>query len=303
MKRSFAFLLTAILALSVAFPEIVFSAVRDSMTYSASNVLPSLFCFMMISKLIRASGVFSVLYPLFRPLSNLMKMSYYETECFFAGNLCGFPSGACAVSELSCERSSGIDKAAVFAVSNNVSLGFATSFVGARLFGSVRLGLIIYLSQLISAVIICTAVRKRSISPATAAPGSKRLRASEVFCSAVEQSASSCISLTGYIAVFSVVAAFWNTLAERLGIAPVISGAVSSLIEITGGIRSIADTGIIFKVAVVSFSCAFSGLCVIFQSARYLIKSNVRIINYTFLKLLQGLLSSVISVSVASAVL
>ncbi len=299
MKRIYIIFTAALALLFLLYPETVSSSVKNALSFSAEKVLPTLFGFMVLSKLIISFDGARYVYPLIRPLASLLRLDRDECTAFIAGNLCGFPSGAYAAGEVTKRRNySEMRKTTLFALSNNVSPGFAISFAGGSILGSAEAGIILYLSQLASSVIIACIMRRRiRTERSVCADTPNDVNFSEVFCNAVIDSSRACVCLVGFIATFSVISSLASTFAEKYGASDVAISYIRSLLEISGGCISAFRLDYTNRVALVAFSCGFSGLSVIFQSAAYLIKSGVRIYKYVILKFAQGTVCSVFSVA------
>ncbi|MBR6917009.1 MAG: hypothetical protein IKN38_02380, partial [Clostridia bacterium] len=258
--------------------------------------VPSLFCFMVLSKMILRLNASSAIYPILKPLSKLLHISKEEASCFFVGNLCGFPSGAQSVCEVSNECDDPFGTLTLSTLCNNVSPGFMISFVGNILLGSKSAGLAIYFSQL-SASVMIGAVARRKIKVCEKSKTGSYESFPAVFCSSVADSASSCILLTGFIVFFSVLSSYAGRIIDAFGVSAEIKCALCGVFEIAGGCRGSAALPPLAKFAYISFLCSFSGICVIFQSAPYLLKCRVNMLKYTLLKLLQGAVGCAVSVS------
>jgi len=279
-------------------PGQVAEAVKDAALFSVYRVIPALFCFMVLSKLIMSSDIVHTVYPAFKPLASVLHLSRDEFSAFVTGNLCGFPSGAYSVKQIcksreydECRRTS------LAALSNNVSPGFAASFAGDVILGSKAVGMLIYASQLISSLIICSILRRNvkcenEINIAIC----ERRNFAETFCKAVTDSSHACVNLIGFIVMFSVVSLFVTSLLERFNAPDILISYIRSFLEITGGCMSASSLPINHKVPIIAFSCGFSGLCVIFQSAPYLYGAGIKLSKYILIKIIQGVLSAVFSV-------
>ena len=300
MKKICSVMASTTAVLFILYPGIVSTAVRDSIVTSVEKVIPSLFSFMVISRLMLGFDAAGLVYPLLKPLSDLMCFSREEFSAFVTGNLCGFPSGAYAVSEVlkECDRDE-TGNVALAAVSNNVSSGFVLSFVGGTLLGSVRHGVIIYLSQLTASIMIAAYLRRRKEREnfLTGSNNIGTVNVAESFCKAVADSSRACVNLIGFISFFSVLSVFITEISCKIGLPDTALSIIKVILEITSGCESIQTGSYVTKIAMISFACGFSGLCVIFQSAPYLYKAGVKLNKYVLIKSAQGLLSSLFSVA------
>ena len=307
MKKVYLILFSVFSILLILYPETVADTVKEALSFSVNNVIPSLFCVMVLSKLMIGSGALTSVYPLMRPLAALLRMTEDESAAFITGNLCGFPSGAYSVYEIFKSRpdtESSLNKTSLAVISNNVSVGFSVSFAGGAILGSKETGFIIYLSQLFASFIIGAFLRrnikiKKDIHVQYCL---KKTSFCETVCRAVSDSSKASVNLAGFIAFFSVISVFMTALLEKYGAPPFLISAVRSILEICGGCRSADPLPFFSKIVIVSFSCGFSGLCVIFQSAPYLYGAKIKIRKYILLKLIQGALTGVFCLAIIKLV-
>ncbi len=297
MKKIYVFTVLIAAAFLFARPASFADSAKEALAFAAKDVIPSLFSFMVISRLILGIDAVSVIYPLLKPFSKLLHLSYEETACFFTGNLCGFPSGAYAVSKVAAIEKYDPYRALTLAVlSNNVSFGFMISYAGRVVIGSKEYGFLIYLSQLASSVIICSFLRRKIRVNNERRPLAETTQGlSELICSSVSDSAAACVNLTGFIVFFSVISGAMSEFLSFGSMPDCVLPLVKSMLELSGGCGSAAGLDFYEKIAVISFASSFSGLCVIFQSAPYLYKCGIKLGKYILLKTVQGVVSCILS--------
>jgi|GEM_PF-1650962 len=284
-------------ALIVIFPDTAQNSIREAIDFVVKSVVPSLFSFMVMSKIIVNSGTASFIAPIFKPVSRLLHFSKKETACFIVGNLCGFPSGAAISSDISINNKLDRIRATTLSVaSNNVSPAFMISFVGAGLFSSRIIGFIIYISQLISCVMICAVLRRKiTVEDFCNEDKNKSQSFVNIFCKAVSDSAVSSIALSAYIIVFSVISSYITIFIKYINAPEILNVFIRSVLEVSSGCSSAVGLPFLISVAVIAFSCGFSGLSVIFQSASYLNVAEIKIKDFIIIKIVQGIVASVIS--------
>ena len=107
----------------------------------------------------------------------------------------------------------------------------------------------------------------------------------------------SIIKNNAYVSIiFSNIEAFFNLPQYSL------YGIFLGSIEFTNGCKLITTLPLTmpFKLAIISFICSFSGLSVIAQISSFISKYNVSIIKYSLYKLLQGIISFIITFIISS---
>ncbi len=121
---------------------------------SATSIIPTLFPFFVISDYLSQSLIFSENSMISKGFEKFLKIDRRAFYAFLLGNLCGFPLGVRCGKELyengvigknEYERLSGL--------SNNPSMGFTVSVIGASLLGNLWLGILLYFSIIISTVL------------------------------------------------------------------------------------------------------------------------------------------------------
>lgn len=287
--------LFAALVLSL-FPDISKDAVKEAISMCLEKLIPSLFCFTVLSGVVVSMGMTDGLKRFLWPLKRAFGLSSKGAEIFLLGNLCGFPIGAMAAAEA--KRNGEItenEAIRVSAASNNVSIGFAVSFVGDSVLESRSVGMAIYVFQFLSAVIILLVSRRLLPHPVAdnKVTFSKR---KNIFCSAVTSSAVTCLGIAGFVCVFSAVLAYIDAAADILSLPQWAKAVIGVILEISNGCESARTLSGNYRVFAVAFAIGFSGISVIAQSASFFKDVSISVTPYAALKAVQGLFCAAITV-------
>lgn len=286
-----------ILLLVLKNSEIAIEYVTLGLKLSVNSVIPSLFPFMVISELIVRSGAASVISrPLARPARALFGVSKEGASVFLLGAICGFPIGARSAVRLYDEGK--IDKdelTALMDFSNNPSSAFVISAVGVSLFGNRRLGLLLYVITLLSAVSvgvmrnICTKRKgKGEYAPSCARVSSLKI---SDFTDSVTSSAIGVINVCAFVVFFSVVVGTLGIVLDSFGAPRNIRALIFSLLEMTGGASAAsALSPTILGALLAAFCLGWSGLSVHCQVLS-LCGTRIGAMRYVISKLIQGILS------------
>lgn len=252
------------------------------LTLCAQTVIPSLFPFMVISELLVSSGAGEALGRLFsRMMRRLFGLSGAGASAVFLGSLCGFPVGArTAVSLLDRNVISRKECQHLLTFVSNPSSAFLISAVGLSLFGSRRLGVILYCVVLGCGFLVGFLARflmGRGKEPAEHPHFPSGLRSDGIaslptaLAGAISSSTSAMLTVCAYVVFFSAVTGALEWIAEG-------RGAVGStgylllcgLLEMTGGISRAAslpgEWGVILTAAFAGWSgisvhCQVMTLC------------------------------------------
>ena len=260
------------------------------------NIIPTLFPFFILSDLWSSVVYFPKKSLIVGCFERLFHINSEGFSVFILGNLCGFPLGAKMASEK--YKASLIDKRemeSLSVTSSNPSAAFVVSGIGLGLFGSIKIGLILYISVLISAVIVGIIYRPKAFifkEPRNI------VRQKFNLIESVKSAGSSSIVVASYIIFFSSIIGVVKALTQsRLAIS-----LISSFLEVGSACTIIFENGDAIGslcLPLIAFSLGFSGLSVFMQAFSILPKSVSKRM-YLFKKLLQGILSALLTLILLS---
>ncbi len=248
----------------------VVGGVQSGMATAALSVLPALFFFAVAADL-----TISLTGGALRPLSP-------KASVFLLGALCGFPVGA-----IVCERmcASGAldrrDAERLLPFVNNASPAFLLGAAGS-LFGDRRIGVLLFLSQLAAASILCLPRRiKTQSDTVNAVPPPP----ADAFFDAVDRSVQSMLRVMALICLFSAILAVLRCYIPN----NTVFAALALLLEIGNGAARCAElfgTSPCAAVTLCAFGCGFSGICVHMQVLSVLRSVKVRYNHFFFGKVM-----------------
>lgn len=279
--------LTVILLLCPAFlfPGELAEGVISGIRLAAFGVIPAIFPYSVISDalrvLITGGGVISCIF------SKIFSTSKNALGVFIIGTVCGFPIGVKSASDLYLGGVIKKEEAEhLIGFCCNPGLAFVISGVGVGILGSFRVGVLLYISVVLSALLCGFVFKpKRDICDNTdIIPGQKF-----DFVASVKSAGFTSITISSYIIFFSAVLGlikhiFKNTL-FTLGFA--------AILEVSSGVKYTASGGILpseFILPTVAFILGFSGLSVHLQ-ARSLAPREICFKRFYLMKILQGVIS------------
>ena len=266
----------------------VFSKTSAQAVYQAAlmclqSVGASLFPFMVLSNLIAKTGGFRfVTLPLLPVTRHLLKIPDCAVPAFIVSQTGGYPAGAIAIRSM--YEDCLIDRQTagrMLLFSHNAGPSFLIGVMGAGLLGSVRMGALLYCSQLLASLILGTALGLTAKPPPkdrTAKKSDDALPFSEAVCASVQSGASALITACAFIVFFAAVSAllgelgiigFTGDLLARLGLfsgsGPAGGMFISSLLEIASGSAKLLGGSFPGKLIPLSFALSFGGVSVTFQ--------------------------------------
>ena len=292
-KRAITALSTAICILSLAvmllFNEAIRRGAKKGLDLCLGSLIPTLFPFFILSDL--WVGCFSVNRHsiLSRLYERLFNISSATLPAVIMGSVCGFPLGIrLAAEQYNRGQINKNELGRICGFANNPSAAFVISGIGAGLFGDVKIGILLYISVIFSAVIVALITRRKSkISCITQDIPRQRYN----IVDSIKSAGASSITVSSYIIFFSALIELIATLSKNrltcavFAIFLEITGAACSMVSLT----EISD---ITKHFFTAFALGFSGLSVHMQAFSFMPPELSRR-RYLFTKLLQGLICAI----------
>ncbi len=313
MKASTVFTAVIILLFSlglVIFPEEATKSARNALTVCINSVIPSLFPFFVVSRLItelRYTDFFGhilnrVVYPLFGIEA--------ASTAFVLGITGGYPIGASScISLYKSNLCSKKDAEHLLAFCNNSGPAFIIGAVGTGIYSSAKFGALLFLIHVLAAITVGILFRffspvKHQKQKETPHKTDTKLPFHSVFTGAVAGALSSCLSISAYIVLFSVFVSILNLFnilpllsllpAKLFGVdAAVISSLLSGILEVTVGTYSLAScNNLRLSFILTAFLLGWGGLSVHCQTLGILDVSGISASKYFPGKLLHGVISA-----------
>jgi len=290
------FAVVAVLILFLLFPLDITLCARDTLLMCFTSVIPSLFPFMTLSKMLVSSGGIKEDNFLFNFIGKFFKISNTGVWALTLGLVCGYPIGAKIICELlSKNRISKKEAQRLMLFSNNAGPAFVIATVGGMFFSDVKTGVIIYLSHVLSSLIIAYVL---SFFPVIITVNKKQLSTnpsfSKVFISSVTDGVSSVLNVTGIIVFFSVLLKVFDIIKLTYFMPEGFLGIFKGMFEMTTGIKILAASNMPYNLKVIfsTFLVSFSGISVFCQMLSFSDGINIR--PCFIAKLFGGILSVII---------
>jgi len=256
--------------------ELTSAAMLGAMKSCVSAVIPSLFPFMVLCDIFVSSGAADIMARIFgSPFEKLFGIGREGSTAVLLGLVFGFPVGT--KSALSLYESGRIGKSEtehLLCFCNGPSSAFLISAVGGALFGSRSFGVVLCVSEMLSAVVIGVAARAffradRSKNNQKISYLSQKERRGGVLSvvDAVTSSAAAMLSVCAFIVFFSAISAMVDEGARAMGAGQTARALLTSFLELTGGVRAIAGAEIERYASCILCAAAvgWSGISVHFQ--------------------------------------
>ena len=253
-------------------PAVALECTSGALSLCVKIIIPSLFPFMVISELLLSSGSVALIAPFFRrPSKFLFGVGGESAVALILGFLCGFPIGAkCAAALYKSGRIGKVELTRVLTFSCMPSAPFLISAVGISMFGSGRLGLLLFAASLLSSLIIGAVGKYVPYKSNESAPiplgeiREEKRSAAVIFTSAVTSSALSMLYICAFVVFFSAFVGILEYSVRALELHEALDPLLFGFFELTSGIRKASDiplTGQYLAAAI----AGWSGLSVHFQ--------------------------------------
>lgn len=307
-------LLGSTLAL-LLYPQESMQAARDGLKLCYNVIIPSLFPFFVLSSLVVELGLAGylgrVLEGIMRPLFNV---SGSCASAFALGFIGGYPVGAkTAINLYEKGMCSKTETERLLAFCNNSGPAFILGVVGVGVFGSSRVGLLLYLAH--AAASICVGMLFRFYGRGKGSRGkegriSPQFRAqrfTSAFTDSIKNSFLSTLNICAFVIFFTVVIRMLSLSGVLTGAAGMLGLLLAplgfdaswaerlliGLIEISSGVWTLSGTGALAgRLSMAAFMLGWAGVSVHCQVLSFIGGSGLSVRTYIVGKTLHGALSA-----------
>lgn len=298
----------------VLFPEQSMDAGRQGLQLCTNVIIPSLFPFFVLSSLVIELGMARYLgQALERLMWPLFRVGGVGASALVLGLVGGYPVGAqTAISLYEKNLCSKDETQRLLAFCNNSGPAFILGVVGAGVFGSGAVGLLLYLSH--AAACLCVGLLFRFYgkssscsTPSRSTTHFQTTRFSAALTSGIKTSFASVLNICAFVLFFSVVirllflcgimdavAGLLATLLTPLGFDRVLARQLlTGLLEVSSGVSSLSAGGRLpGQISMAAFMLGWAGLSVHCQVLSFLGDSGLSPVTYLIGKALHGALSA-----------
>lgn len=240
-----------------------------------------------------------------------LKLSKNCSFPLIASILCGYPLGAKYSSDiynLGCIKKKEYER--LINIATNCGPLFILGPVATALFHNIKIGIILLTSNYMAPFIIGLLTRKNGeyCDEIKENVNFNKKDFGENLKDSLSAAINTTLSIGGFIIIFSVIIGIIskspsiitliNNIENFLSIpSNSLYGLLLGSLEITKGCNILATSNLnlIIKISITSFLCSFSGICIIAQASSFISRDKVSIKKYTFLKLIQGIISFIIT--------
>ncbi|MBR5808639.1 MAG: sporulation protein [Clostridia bacterium] len=297
MKRAVPYIFVAYIGLMILiYPQNAIMSAKSGLHLCYEVIIPSLFPFFVCSGLLIYSGFTKVLAkfsgPLMRPLFNVGGAG---SSALILGIVSGYPLGALTACQLyESGYLSKTETERLLAFCNNSGPLFILGAVGSAIYSSVKIGVVLYVSHILSTLLVGFLfrfyARDRHTAP-TYTINQTEDGFSQVFSRVLANSVNSILTVSGAVIFFGVVS---GVITTHLPFNDAVKSFITGILELTGGTKSISQTAlpVTVKLTLSAFVVGFAGICVHIQVAAIVAKYHLSLVPYILGKILHGLFSA-----------
>ena len=299
----------------VLWPELTMEAMRDGIRLCGNVILPSLFPFFVLSSLVVELGMSRYLGKLLEPIMvPLFRVSGSCAAALALGFICGYPVGARTAIQLyengQCSRT---EAERLLAFCNNSGPAFILGVVGAGVFGSGRLGLLLCLTHLLASLAVGVLFRFYRPGDRPRAKGRAPHFQTASFPAAFTRSVTGALQSTLHICAFILFFTVLLRVLARAGILDLLSRLLcallsplgltrswaerllTGLLEVSSGVTSLTGGSLSGRLSMAAFMLGWAGVSVHCQVLAFLGDSGLSMRTYVAGKLLHGGLSALLT--------
>lgn len=254
--------------LVILFADIAKEGALNGINLALRTAIPALFPFFVASTLLSQTGVIKVLGKIFSPV--MRKLYGLSGECagvLVLGFTGGYPVGVSAACELYKNKQISKNTAEkLLGFCNNTGPAFIVGICGVGILGSVKLGLLLYLIHIVSALICGKFFVSNSYTYDKISKPAQNIDFSSALVNGCEQAAQTSIKIAGFLTFFSVLIAFLRRI--NIVLPDICYPLLYSFFELTCGLMILHEVYMPVNVliSVMSAILAFGGLSVMCQA-------------------------------------
>ncbi|WP_194190516.1 sporulation integral membrane protein YlbJ [Clostridium chrysemydis] len=292
-------------------------ACLEGIKLCVKSIIPTIFTFSVICNLLILYDGIEIYSRILGPL--VCRPLGLSRACAFpiaASMLCGYPLGAKYSSDLySLGHITFKEYNRLLKIASNAGPIFIIGAVGTSLLHNINYGYFLLISNYLSLFLIGIFTRPKNFSFEDKKQEKvifRKVNFGRAMDTSINNSIKTAVTVSGYVVAFSVFISFFknsnfiisifNSIESFLNIKTnILYSFFLGSIEMTNGCNIVSNSNfdINLKLGLISFFLSFSGLSIIAQTSSFTSKYNIKTLNLLFSKLIQGIISFIISYSLS----
>jgi len=312
LNLTFSTIVFFVMLLIISNPSVFSTATINGLKLFFFSVLPGLFPFMFLTKLLTELGtVFKVSKRVSGVSQKLFGTPGVSLYCFFMSILSGYPIGAKIIHDLYSKdliTEEDAKRMSIFCTTSGPI--FVIGAVGTSLFGEYKIGVILYLSHILSSIILGIGFNlfsKKNPNESTNRPQMQIeiIKKDNIFASCVVETINSIFVVGAYITIFYLIGEILDTFKIMQAISEFLflitkpfkatflecQSFTYGLLEVTRACKSFALCKTNLSIALCCGVISFSGFSIIMQSMAFLKTAKIKMHSFIFAKLVHMIVS------------
>ena len=247
--------------------------IRKGLYICSYSVIPALFPFMALSVFICKSAAADFFAAALRPITRLLKIPAACGGALLAAVIGGYPAAAKCISDLAAEGILERKTAAkMLCYCVNAGPPFLISAVGIAVFGSIKIGFLLFAAQFLSSAVIALAISAFSEkAPKDPLAFSPVLRKNNAACliESIISAAESCFRMCAFIVIAcgALELVFEGAAFSKVSADPAARAVFTGFFEVTAGALACGEIEGFSAVIIAGALSSFSGISVMLQVA------------------------------------
>lgn len=265
------------IVLLIKYAEDISSEIAIAINRCLTIVIPSLYCFIVLSNLVIKTNLF---YHISKPFIFISRYIFRIKPQFFSifllSQVMGYPCGANLIINMYDKGDiTKIESESMLCYCYNSSASFIIGLVGINLYSSAKTGLLIYLSIIITNLLLAIIMNIRKPLPEKETVSSPDIQFNtNIFIESIQNASKSMCLICAMIIIFSVIIVFIN----KTGIINLIGNIIVGVLnvkagDVTNSLNSLVEVSAIVNLSSGTYSLipiiaaifSFGGICIIFQ--------------------------------------
>ncbi len=246
---------------------LVHTAVQEAFVLCTQTLIPSLFCFMVLSSFLSSSGLIRLLSIPLLPVSRFLCLPAECGGILLMSMIGGYPVGVKVLCDAYKNRQISeqlLRRMACFCIAPAPS--FVIIAVGSVLLHNLTAGILLYCAQLLGALFLALVSSIRAASTGKMEifrflSKSEHRSYSQALVQAVQFSSQNMLSMCGFVLLFSI----FSALLSQFSISETVMAFFSAFLEISAGSVAICKLHHTMTLPILAFFLSFGGISVLFQ--------------------------------------
>ncbi len=274
--------------------------IKKGLAVIENILLPTLFPLLVISELFVRFGLLTGTPLLPRFCQRLLGVSREGGISLALGWLLGAPMGALlATADLEAGRIEKSEHCRLVILSTTPSLGFLVGAVGGSIFGSQKLGVLLYGASLFTSLLLTLCSRgvgkRKRQTQAIRQYEIKKPSLADAFTLSVKSGAKTFLQIAAFVLTFQVLTAYLAAMSAFFHLPAIAVTLFSGFLELTAGVtRASAMSSPENALLLIAFFAGFSGLSIILQALSVSGRHAPKLGLFLGVRLLHGVLTTVL---------